>query len=357
MIGETSPSDGSRARLKLTRPVEVRGSAVGTAVVQYDEDRLAAEVRRRLLDLILGIAAAVAVVLPTVVLGGAMLLARSLAAPIAALEGAAAEFGKGNFDCKVPASERPDEVGGLARSLTAMARRLGELDRLKQSFLQHITHDLRLPLTAIRGYAEMMAEGTSGPVTPKQIEQLRVVQESSDRLGEYINDILDLAKLEGGGVTVEKKPVALETVLRSAAEMLYSNAIEYGIRLEIRCEPGLPSVSSDADLLHRAVANLIGNALKFTPKDGNVTVEARRDGPGAVRVSVSDTGPGIPPEKLEKVFDKFFQVTETKGAARQVGTGLGLTIAREIVQAHGGRIWAQSEPGRGATFVFTLPVG
>jgi len=357
LIGETFPAGGGLARLRLTRPVEVRGSTVGTAVVQYDEDRLAAEVRRRLLELTLGIASAVSIVLPTVVLGGAVLLARSLADPIAALEGAASEFGRGNFDYEVPASERRDEVGGLARSLTAMARRLGELDRLKQSFLQQITHDLRLPLTSIHGYAEMISEGTSGPVTPKQIEQLRAVQESSDRLGEYIDDILDLAKLEAGGMTVERKPVALESVLRSAAVLLDAGVIEHGIRLDIRCEPELPLVPADADLLRRAAANLLGNALKFTPKGGSITVEARRDDPGAVRVSVSDTGPGIPQEKLEKVFDKFFQVTETKGVARQAGTGLGLTIAREIVQAHGGKIWAQSEPGRGATFIFTLPVG
>jgi signal transduction histidine kinase len=220
--------------------------------------------------------------------------------------------------------------------------------REREEILGVVSHDLRNPLNVIALSAELLLE-TELP-EEKRRRQFEVIRRSARGMNRLIQDLLDVSCMEAGRLSVDPQPECVEDIVADACELMRPLAEERLQRLAAAVAPGLPPVSADRARVQQVLSNLVGNALKFTGEGGSVHVrtEALEDG---VRISVDDTGPGIPPEHLGRIFDRHWQATGTA----HLGAGLGLAIARGIVEAHGGRIWAESEVGRGTSVHFVLP--
>ncbi len=248
------------------------------------------------------------------------------------------------------------DITDLARKieeLSALNARLQELERMRSEFLAMISHDLHTPLTAIKGSMEVLANEKVGMELSREL--LGIAQKNTDRLFRMVSDILDLARIEAGRFELRREPFDLVGGLRGAMDRLRRLAEDRGVRLRLEAEEGLPQVPADALRMDQVFTNLLGNALKFTPRGGQVSVRARAR-PGELLVEVRDSGIGIAAEHLERIFDRFYRVPLPHGE-RVEGTGLGLSICKAIVEEHGGRIWAESVAGQGSTFSFTLPTG
>ena len=237
------------------------------------------------------------------------------------------------------------------RQLTEQHERL---DAMKQEFVSAVSHELRTPLTAIRGSLELLADGDAGELPEAARPVVAMAARGSQRLSRLVDDIIDLERLQSGTFGVRPQPHDLQRLVVEAVEPLRPLADEAGVTLVV--EPIACRTHCDGDRVTQALVNLVGNAVKFTPPGGTVTVGAARpaEGDGWVELSVADTGRGIPQAELEAVFERFHQV-DPDDARTQAGTGLGLSITRHVVEAHGGRIWAESEVGVGSRFSFTLP--
>jgi len=231
-----------------------------------------------------------------------------------------------------------------------------ELDQLKNSFVANVSHELRTPLVAIDKSLSLILNKTTGEISPTQEEFLSIAQRNLKRLNLLINDLLDLSKLEAGKMEFKLQLSSIEKIIDECIEGLNTWIKTKSLVLEKKIQGTLPEVNVDSNRIIQVLNNLIGNAIKFTPNNGNITVEANFESKkGEIEICVQDTGAGIPKENLPKIFDKFFQASE-RTPTDISGTGIGLSIAKEIVELHGGRIWAESEKGQGAKFVFTLPL-
>ena len=317
----------------------------------------------------------------------ALLLAQALTGPLRRLTDGARAIGRGDLEHRIPVGGR-DEVGALALSFNDMASRLAEsrsrleahsqnlegevrarteelrrayeelkrVDGLKDSFVSSVSHELRTPLTSIRSFAELLL--THPPEGRAEHDEfVTIIKHETERLSRLIEDVLDLSKIESGSVNWRREPLDLAEVVRHVAAALRPLFEEGGMRIEVRSAGDLPSVVGDRDRLVQVVTNLLSNARKFSPAGASVEVLLGGDAREA-RCAVRDRGPGIPREFHETIFEKFKQLNEEADplTSKPRGTGLGLTISREIVHAHGGRTWVESEPGKGSAFVFALPV-
>jgi len=236
-----------------------------------------------------------------------------------------------------------------------------ELDNLKSAFVANVSHELRTPLVAIDKSLTLILEKEAGDLSQTQEQFLSIAQRNLKRLSALINDLLDLSKLEAGKMEVRRKSMAINNVIQEVIDSLNNWAKSKNITLEKKIEDLLPDVQIDPDRLAQVLTNLVGNAVKFTPADGRITLEAKlSEGEGGgkkeLEVSVKDTGIGIAPEDLPKIFSKFYQCGGERMISDVNGTGIGLSIAKEIVGLHGGKIWVESEKGQGARFVFTIPL-
>jgi signal transduction histidine kinase len=301
-----------------------------------------------------------------------ILLARRLVRPIKRLQVAAEAIGAGAYDERIEL-DRKDELGALAAAFNQMAERVQELitglerrvaertqalevaSKHKSEFLANMSHELRTPLNAIVGFSQVLKQKLFGEVNDKQDEYLDDILSSADHLLALINDILDLSKVEAGQVELEKGLFSLREALERGVVMVRERASKNGVQLELTLDPAVDLVEGDERRIRQVVFNLLSNAVKFTPRGGQVDVSASRSD-GEVLVAVRDTGPGIAGTDLERIFEEFQQARDTNGE-RPEGTGLGLALSRSLVELHGGRIWVESEPGKGSTFTFTLPVG
>jgi len=246
------------------------------------------------------------------------------------------------------------EIQEKSCELESANERLKELDRLKSDFVSNVSHELRTPLTAIKGAVDLILREVPGPLTEKQSHYLARVRSNTQHLAGLINDLLDLSKIEEGKIELQPSRMSLGGLVHEVVETLKPIAVEKPIELEVTTlEPSI-LVWADRDKITQVLTNLIGNAIKFTPPHGKVTVSSASTATGWVRISVSDTGPGISAIEREKIFDKFYQVAEN-GEPKPKGTGLGLAISKTLVELHGGKIWLESEPTSGSTFYFTLP--
>lgn len=285
--------------------------------------------------------------------------ARGISRPLKALTQALRCVGRGEFPPSLTI-RAPKEVSELTTAFNWMATALAELDKMKTDFIAHVSHELRTPMTGIREGTALLLEQVPGPLTPGQRRILDVVQTHCERLWHHIASILDLSKLEAGMMEYKREPSDLATLITRSLDGIRLQAQKKRLQLDVLYADACPLLWLDAGRIQQVLDNLLSNAVKFTPIGGTIGISTALEGEEAsaaqrVVVRVTDTGAGIAAEESERVFDKFYQCASNT-QARHAGTGLGLAIARHIVEAHGGRIWVESQPGTGATFVFTLPV-
>ena len=285
-----------------------------------------------------------------------LLIARQVVAPVRAMRDASQRIAHGSYSERVALPGKKseaelDELGRLALSFNEMAQRLEQTEAMRRQLIGDVAHELRTPLTTIRGSAEGLIDG----VLPPEIETFEQIYREAERLGRLVEDLQELSRVEAGAYDLNKVTVSVEALVHAVVERLGRQYNDKGVRLDTHLEDGLPSVLVDADRIGQVLTNLVGNALQYTPQDGRVLISAGADADG-VRISIADTGAGIGAEHLEHVFDRFYRVDKSRSRAAG-GSGIGLTIARYLVEAHGGRIWADSPgEGQGSTFTFTLPV-
>jgi signal transduction histidine kinase len=231
---------------------------------------------------------------------------------------------------------------------------LKKLDQMKTDFVSTVSHELRTPLTSIKNAVDLLAKEKDWLLPEVQQRFLSMASRNIDRLARMINDVLDVSKLEAGKLELHLSEVSLSNVIRNVMATFQPQASANSIKLEVVYPEVLPSVYGDPDRIEQVLCNLISNAFKFTPKGGRIVVSAK-SGPQFVKVSVTDTGIGIPPDDQGRIFERFYQVGDSL-TRTSTGTGLGLSIAKQLVEAHGGSMSLESEVGNGSCFSFTLPV-
>jgi signal transduction histidine kinase len=286
-------------------------------------------------------------------------LSWSVIGPIQRIDSRLAAIASGDFSGHVDVTNR-DELGALAANVNQMNDELRRLYREletasqhKSDFLANMSHELRTPLNAIIGFSQVLGEEMVGEVNEKQAEYLEDILSSGNHLLSLINDVLDLSKVEAGQVDLELAPFSLQEALERGVAMVRERATRDGVQVTLAANVDIDVVAGDERRIRQVIFNLLSNAVKFTPTGGSVDVWATQVN-GEVSVSVADTGRGIAGEDLRRIFEEF-QQTEA-GIEQGEGTGLGLTLSKRLVELHGGRIWVDSELGKGSTFVFTLPV-
>jgi two-component system sensor histidine kinase GlrK len=284
-------------------------------------------------------------------IAASLFINRSITQPISILKKKTGEIANGDFESNLNLSS-PPEIKALASSFNFMCQKLKELDRMKSDFFSSMSHELRNPLTTLKEGIGLLLEGAGGSLTEKQKRLLSILTEETNRLIGLVNSLLDLSKIEAGMMTYHFEAGNLAPLIRKAIQEIGPLAEAKKIGLEAEITEGLPLVKMDQEKILQALRNLIGNAVKFTPQGGLVRVSSDYTN-GNVKVSVSDTGSGIPEENLMTIFEKFHQGPLRRDQMN--GTGLGLAIVKHIITAHGGKVWAESELNQGSTFTFLLP--
>lgn len=249
--------------------------------------------------------------------------------------------------------ELEKKVEERTRELTLALEEVRKISKRKTDFISSVSHELRTPLTSIKGYAAILIDEKLGQLPAPVKERLEKINRHSDELVRMVNDLLDIARIESGKATMKIEPQNLQNIIASAADLIQIQCKNKNISLTTDLRPGLPLALADRSQIDRVFINLLGNAVKFTPQDGKITIKAYKHD-GLVRVDISDTGIGIPPEALPMVFDEFYRVDNPINEQVK-GTGLGLSLVKHIVEAHKGKIWVESKVNKGSTFSFTLP--
>ena len=248
----------------------------------------------------------------------------------------------------------PQEVQALTRAFNSMVSRVQSTQKSQRDFVANVSHELKTPLTSIQGFAQAMLDGTTdSPEARKQAAQ--VIYNESGRMHRMALDLLDLARLEGGTADLNISAVDAGALLRGVAEKFSLQAQKSNINLQVNVPGNLPTLIGDGDRLAQVFTNLVDNALKFTPANGQVTLSAAAD-KAEIEFLVTDSGTGVPNEALPHLFDRFYQADSSRTGGEEHGAGLGLAIAQEIVQAHGGKIGVRSSVGQGTTFTIRLPL-
>jgi len=281
----------------------------------------------------------------------ALLISRSVAAPLRRVAGAAEGIARGETGTRAPVSG-PTEVQALARSFNTMADRVEATQQSQRDFVANVSHELKTPLTSIQGFSQALLDGTAS-TSEATARAARVIHEEAERMRCMVDELLVLARFDAGQVVMARDPVELGPLLRGCIEKLAPQAQAAGVALKLDGPEHL-FVTGDADRLAQVFTNLLDNALVHTPAGGKVTLASRPAGDGrAVEVTVTDAGEGIPAGSLSRIFERFYQVAKSRQRSR--GAGLGLAITKEIVEAHGGTITAESVMGLGTRFTVCLP--
>jgi two-component system sensor histidine kinase GlrK len=281
---------------------------------------------------------------------------RSINHSILLLQKKTKEIAMGKFEM-IPDIASPPEIKDLAHDFNIMCYRLKELDEMKEDFISHVSHELRTPLTAIKEASRLLIDGTFADNPENREALLTIVSDECERLIVSVNRILDLSRMEAKMMEYHLERADLIYIIRKCILKLAPIAIRKKIKLELTPPPQIPDIWMDVERINQLLENLLGNALKYMDSKGSVTVKVllKNSGCTFIEVSISDTGCGIHKKHLDNIFNKFKRIESGKEIAR--GTGLGLSIAKHIITAHGGKIWAESTPGKGSTFFFTLPAG
>ena len=331
--GVTIMMDGQQVGTLIAAPIEPSGQPTL-------EGEFLRSVNRSLL--LAGLAAGVI----ALVMGSFLFL--QITAPLRALTAAARRIAVGDLSQRVEVRSQ-DELGEVGHAFNAMAESLARAEELRRNMVADVAHELRTPLSIIQGNLEALLDGIFPP-TP---ENIAAIHEESMLLSRLVEDLRELALVEAGQLAIKKEPTQVEELIQRATGNLRPQAAEKGIELVTDLPAALPPVQADSHRLEQVLRNLLINALRYTPAGGRITVTVRGMD-GGVQVRVADTGPGIPPADLPYVFERFWRSDKARSRAHGQ-TGLGLAIAKQLVEAHGGRIWAESEEGKGSSFAVWLP--
>jgi signal transduction histidine kinase len=284
-----------------------------------------------------------------VILG--IFMSRWISAPLLRIAGAARQAASGQYQTIQP--EGPREVRDLGKAFNEMTQRVQASQQAQRDLVANVSHELKTPLTSIQGFAQAILDGTAS--TPETLQQAAgVISDEAGRMYRMVLDLLTLARLDAGTANLQRSPVDLAAVLRQIAGRMIPQAKQAHVELHAEIAY-LPELTGDEDRLAQVFTNLVDNAIKYTPSGGKVTLSAALTG-NEVEVRVADTGPGIPTEVRERIFERFFQVDKARQGGSGRGVGLGLAIARELVLAQGGTIQVFSTPGEGSSFVVKIPV-
>jgi signal transduction histidine kinase len=274
-------------------------------------------------------------------------LSRSIARPLQAVSSGAAQVASGDYNHQVPV-RGPTEVRLLAQTFNDMTTQVRDTQQAQQDFLANVTHDLRTPLTSIQGFSQAIVDGMGDNQHAAQI-----IYDEAGRMGRMVEELLDLARIQSGKMQMLSHAVEIDRLLRAVGESLTIKAQQKNIQLEVDIPP-LFRIAGDGDRLMQVFTNLVDNAIKHTESGGYVWLRAKPHDSG-IQIEIQDTGEGIPPEDVSRIFERFYQVDKSRNRQKQGGTGLGLAITYEIIQAHNGRITVESQAGVGSVFRVWLP--
>ncbi len=378
-LDDNQPPAETREIRKINAPLAINDRIFGRIDMYISLSRVEGTVFNTVLSL--GVILALVVVASSA--GMALVAYRVVVTPVQKLAASAKQISAGNLDLKIPVKSH-DELGELSDDFNRMAeslkerqaelqvayeklernyrsireayKQLRELDRMKSNFIAVVSHELRTPLSLIKGYVETMATGNLGKVTARQREKLSVIVDSVDRLSDIVDKSLDFSVIEQGKLTIERKDLQLSDILDQVVDEFALEISERKLHLEQEIPRKLPLMLGDKVRLHQVFHNLVANAVDFTPEKGTVGIHARFDPEKRLNVvKVSDTGAGIPEEELEHLFSPFYQV-ESPIIRKHPGVGLGLAIAKGVVEEHGGTVGVESRMGEGSTFTLFFPV-
>ncbi|MGE5463092.1 MAG: sensor histidine kinase, partial [Syntrophothermus sp.] len=277
-------------------------------------------------------------------------LSRNVVAPVQAMSLASQRIADGRYDERVQV-RGGDELALLAMHFNQMAEKLSQVESMRRQLIGDVSHELRTPLTAIKGSMEGLIDGVL-PATPDTFEQ---IHSEADRLNRLVDDLQELSRVEARAYELELRPVDIPTIVRTVTRRLAPQFEAKHISLNMDLAPDLPKVLADEGRIVQVLTNLVGNALQYTPQNGVVGIMTQKI-EHAIQISVRDNGAGIPGEHLPHIFDRFYRVDKSRSRHAGGGSGIGLTIAKALVEAHGGRIWAESNgEDTGSTFTITLP--
>jgi len=279
------------------------------------------------------------------------LFSRSVVAPVLTMSRATQRIADGRYDERVQAIGE-DELSQLATRFNQMAEKLDQIESMRRQLIGDVSHELRTPLTAIKGSMEGLMDG----VLPANDETFQQIHAEADRLNRLVDDLQELSRVEAHAYDLDFRSLDASSLVQTVAKRLAPQAQSKRISLGLDLTPDLPPILADEDRAIQILTNLTGNALQYTPEGGQVTISVTRIN-DEVQFSIHDTGIGIPPEHLSHIFDRFYRVDKSRSRQSGGGSGIGLTIARALVEAHDSRIWVESQgEGKGSTFNFTLPV-
>jgi len=280
-----------------------------------------------------------------------LFFSRRVIAPVRAMSLATQHIADGHYDERVQVSGE-DELAQLALNFNQMAEKLNQIETMRRRLIGDVSHELRTPLTAIKGSMEGLMDG----IFPANNETYQQVHAEAERLNRLVDDLQELSRVEARAYQLDFRPVDVSSLIKTVTKRLAPRFESKRITLDLELAPDLPHLLADEDRAIQVLTNLTGNALQYTPEGGKVTISAKRIN-NEIKISVHDSGIGIPPEHLAQIFDRFYRVDKSRSRQSGGGSGIGLTIARALVEAHGGRIWVESEgEGKGSMFSFALPL-
>jgi signal transduction histidine kinase len=278
-----------------------------------------------------------------------VVLSRRLSRPLQGLSTAAKQAARGDLSQKVSVTSK-DEIGTLAESFNQMMEDLERLIAARKQMTADIAHELRTPISIILGHTEGVHEGVMEP----SIENFEIVRDEALRLERLVKDLRILSQADVGELPLEIHPIQVDTLVPEIEKPFKTSFLDKGISLDIQIEPDLPELRADPDRLLQVIRNILDNAIRHTPEEGQITFRVKKTENQLIQFSIQDSGPGIAQDELDKVFSRFYR-SDTSRTRDREGSGLGLAIARSVIEQHGGKIWAESPAGEGLRIIFELP--